>query len=211
MHHRFGLLLILFVMFSTTTAQAEDSATAMRRIGAEVALLELGFGPYVLGQTLSEEQLKFSRDHLVEDSIDGTFKFQDGDIFVVVKTDDNMVLGVYKQFKNVARPKVKEVVGDLMMRFDEPTTMAHGKMIYWAYGKNGKVSEDAFETSKKIGDSDIIATVKFNSTEPVFPGSAHMGNTQQAPEDGKEADIYVIITSDPLSKIFLAEHGRKSS
>ena len=211
MYHRFGLLLILFVMFSTTTAQAEDSATAMRRIGAEVALLELGFGPYVLGQALSEEQLKFSRDHLVEDSIPGTFKFQDGDIYVVVKADDNMVLGVYKQFKNVARPKVKEVVGDLMMRFDEPTTMAHGKMIYWAYGKNGKVSEDAFEASKKIGDSDIIATVKFNSTEPVFPGSAGMGNTQQAPEDGTDADIYVIITSDPLSKIFLAEHGRKSS
>ena len=47
-------------------------------------------------------------------------------------------------------------------------------------------------------------------TEPVFPGSAEMGSTQEAPEDEKKADIYAIITSDPLSKIFLAEYGTKS-
>jgi hypothetical protein len=36
------------------------------------------------------------------------------------------------------------MVGDLMMQFKEPTAMAHDKLIYWAFDKDGRIPEDLF-------------------------------------------------------------------
>ena len=84
-----------------------------------------------------------------------------------------------------------------MARFGEPTTMAHGKIIYWAFGSSGKVDQEAYEKARTTGDIDILATVKFNSTMEVSPGMSD----ETSLETGT---IYYIITSDRLLELYLA-------
>ncbi len=200
--------LLIFLMFFTGPVQAEDTALAMQRIGQEVAGLNLGFGDYVLGRTLNAEQQLLAEKNRIAKSVAGTIKFQDGDIFVIAQSDTFMVLGIYRQYANAALQQVKNTVGDLMLRFNEPTTMAHDKLIYWAYNKEGLIAQDEYDFVKKAGDSNIIATVKFSSTSTIFPDPDPDPEEKEQKKDQQEqtSDIYVMITSNPLSKIFLAEN-----
>lgn len=202
-----ALSLLLIVCFSGT-GHTEKVSSAMQRLGKEVATLSLGFGNYALGQSLTTEQKKFAQANSVKKSLKGTYKFLDGDVNVIAKNDDDMVIGIYKQFESASRDEVKTIVGKLMMRFDEPTTMAHDKLIYWAYNKNGRISQDTYDFAKQSGGSDIIATVKLQSSQSIFPDPdpQDKDKTQEKVDaQQEEADIYVMITSNPLSKIFLAQ------
>ncbi len=202
------LLSLLFTLSFSISVYAEDASTAMKRIGGEVATLSLGFNNYKLGENLTNEQKDFAKKNSISKSLEGTYKFQDGEVYIVAKADDDMIIGIYKQFESAPREVVKQVIGDLMLRFNEPTTMAHEKLIYWAYDKNGKVSQDMYDFSKQEGESTIIATVKLQSSISIFPDpnpqdkNADKAKTQIEKE---KADLYVIITSNPLSKIFLAQ------
>ena len=81
-----------------------------------------------------------------------------------------------------------------MMQFGEPTTSAHGKIIYWAYGENGKISEDDLEKArKKNAGLNVLATVKFNSNG-LISGSS---------EKDEKLDVYFLITSEPMLKKYL--------
>ena len=185
---------------------AEDAASAMRRIGQDVSELNLGFGDYVLGRRLNDEQQKLARLHSIQKTVPGTIKFNDGDIFVIAQSDNFMVLGIYKLYKEASHQKVKTIVGDLMLRFNEPTTMAHDKLIYWAFNKKGRLDQDEYDSTKKTEDTKIIATVKFSSTSSVFPDPAPEEKHDKETEKDEMSDIYVMITSNPLSKIFLAQN-----
>ncbi len=101
-----------------------------------------------------------------------------------------------------------------MTNFSAPTTIAHGKMLYWAFNKHGAVSEDDFITSKKIKqtkDLGIIATVKFSSELDITPDltvkqeDMEEKNEEQTPTGA----IYFIITSDLLVKEFMADHTQE--
>lgn len=204
LHILFGSLLILTIS-SLGLAHAEDAASAMKRIAGEVAVLNLGFDDYVLGRTLNKEQQAMAKANRIAKSVEGTIKFQDGDVFVIARNDDYLVLGIYKEYTGAERQEVKNVVGDLMLRFNEPTTMAHDKLIYWAFNKDGRIDQDDYKSSKQSEDTNIIATVKFHSTSSIFPDPAPKQEKQGNKEAEEKADIYVMITSDPLSKIFLAQ------
>lgn len=173
-----------------------------------MATLSLGFKSYTLGQNMTKEQVDFAQKNSIPKTLKGTYKFQDGDVYVVAKADDDMIIGIYQQFEQAPREMVKQVIGDLMLRFNEPTTMAHDKLIYWAYDTNGKVSQDMYDSSKQDGKSTIIATVKLQSSISIFPDpNPQDENAGKAKEeiDQEKADLYVIVTSNPLSKIFLAQ------
>jgi hypothetical protein len=207
MKHLYRLLLTLIIsaIIPMGFAIAEDTASALQRVGQDVAELDLGFGDYVLGQKLDAGQQLFAKKNKIAKSIAGTIKFHDGDIYVVVQSDTFMVLGLYKQYSDAKRQQVKNIVGELMLRFNEPTTMAHDKLIYWAYSRDGLIAQDDYDAVKTSGDADIIATVKLSSTAPIFPDSDPNKEEKKDTEE-QTADIYVIIASNPLSKIFLAEH-----
>ena len=203
------LFVPVFCFFTANDLFAEDIAQAIKKKAAEVQTLKLGFGNYILGQELNAEHKKFAAKHSlpVAESKNWTYKFQDGDIFVVADKKTDLILGIYKEQEKASRLDVKTMVGDLMMSFSEPTLMAHDKMIYWAYDKNGKVSQKLFMIARETGDLETLATVKFSSTEPIFREQKKPDKDgEKIKTEEKTADIYVIITSGPLSSFFIAQH-----
>jgi hypothetical protein len=203
---RFCLLLLgLFLTVFPVGLQAGDGATELKRIGKEVAALKLGLGDYYIGQILSGEQKKIAERNVIHKTINGTYKFQDGDVFVVVGKKTDMVIGVYKQNIYASREDVKKMVGELMMQFEEPTTMAHDKLLYWAFGKDGRISEDLFDQARDSGGEEVLATVKFSSSLPISPDADPAKvEKEDSVKDQEISSIYVMINSIPLSKIFLA-------
>jgi hypothetical protein len=204
-----GLLLTLII---THSALAGTGAVELKKLSIEVAALELGFKDYILGGTLTPQQKEIAQNNNISKTLKGTYKFQDGDIYVVAKTDDDTVLGIYKNFPQASREDVKIVVGDMMMRFTEPTTMAHDKLIYWAFSKDGKISGDEYGFSKSTGDTDMIATVKLQSSVPILPDPEKSEKKEGEGDDFKKeieaagGSLYIIISSNPMSKIFLANN-----
>ena len=196
-----GLLLIVV----PPGLQAGEGATEMKRIGDEVASLQLGLGDYFIGQILNVEKREIAKKNIIHKTIEGTYKFQDGDVFVVAGKKTDMVIGIYKQNTEASREDVKKMVGELMMQFEEPTTMAHDKLIYWAFGKDGRISEELFDMARASGGEDVLATVKFSSTLPIVQDSAPENDVkEEAVKDIESSSIYVMINSIPLSKIFLS-------
>ena len=184
-----GLLLNTNVIGSTIEEEID-------RVASEVAELELGFGDYVLGKTLTTDQKNTARQHPIKKSLRGTYKFQDGETFVIAANDDDIVLGVYRHYPESTMADIKKIVGGLMFEYGEPTATAHDKMIYWTYNEAGKIAQDAFEIEKDSGGAESLATIKFSSSE-LFSG--------EPKEEAVPISAYLMITSDPLSKLFLAQ------
>jgi hypothetical protein len=206
------LFILMFCFFTANQLFAEDIAKATQKKAYEVQALKLGFGSYLLGHKLNIGQKKIAEKNPlpVAASKTWTYKFQDDDIFVVADKKTDLIIGIYKMQEKALRQDVKAMVGDLMMHFNEPTLLAHDKMIYWAFDKKGKISQAVFEKARGTGGIDALATVKFSSTEPIFREDKKSDKDTLA-KDTKEtvektADIYAIITSGPLASLFMARH-----
>ena len=198
------LLPVLLFCLLSTPAYADDIVKEMNRVAAEVATLKLGFGDYVLGLSLTAKQKEGAKKNRVAKTLKGTYKFRDADINVVIAQENDVVLGIYKHYPEASMDQVKTVIGDLMLEFGEPTTMAHEKLIYWAFDKDGKISEDVFDFLRQSGGSETLATIKFSSSERVAPDAPNKkGEEKQEKAEQKKPSVYVMITSDPLSKLFL--------
>ena len=104
------------------------------------------------------------------------------------------------------------MVVELMDQFGTPTTMAHEKIVYWAFNRHGAVSDEDFEQAKKIkqtADLDIIATVKLNSELEITPDPKEDAESTAEKKADAIGSIYFIITSDPLVKEFMADHPQE--
>ncbi len=146
---------------------------------------------YTLGKALNKTQLKTAASNPVEAASKETFKFQDKKVFIVAENKTNRVLVIYEQFEDSVQKKIQNLVGDLYMTFDDPTVLAHDKVVYWAYTKTGKVPADQFDLAKEIKKPlDILATVKFVSDIKIME--------KEASETKGQA--YYIISSDPILK-----------
>ena len=187
-----ALFCVAFTGANFTSAQAMAST---EKLANSVNILNLGLGQYVVGSVLSKDQAGRARKNIVADAYPGTYKFQDKQVFVVVEERRDMVLAIYQRQEGVDRQRLKGAVADLMDRFGEPTTIAHEKLIYWAYGKQGKFSEQSLLDAKKIGRIDILATVKFSSSNELISPS------DSQPEN-QSSTIYTLISSPPLLKRF---------
>ncbi|MCP4145278.1 MAG: hypothetical protein GY752_08345 [bacterium] len=191
------LLLPAFGVLAHDHMLTEKTET-VDQIANSVKELKLGIGPYTIGEYLTAEQVELAYNNLVADSYAGTKKFYVDDYFVIVDEESNLTLAIYKQQEDVRADEVKKMVGFLMDKFDEPTTMAHEKIIYWAFGPAGVISTQTYDDSKDTGELDILATVKFSSSLEVSPGMSN--------ETVEEtASIYFIITSDLLLQKFIEQ------
>jgi len=205
------LALVLFVSFcGTGISQTNDySAMSKTELQAKIATLELGFDSYVVGRVLTPEQIKIAKENPLESKIVTVKNFKDGDLFVTVDKDSNVVIVLYKRKKNANKNDFKVTISELMMQYGEPTAEAHGKTIYWNYGEEGLITEELYRTVKSQGQLKtlvVLATVKFNSTENVETMTdmiAMMDKKNQQGETVKKVDItsdnYVMIQSDMLS------------
>jgi hypothetical protein len=152
----------------------------------------------VIGAYLNREQIERAQGKLLSETYPGTIKFADGDTFVVADEETHLTLALYQRREGVGADAVERMIGNLMTRFGEPTTMAHGKLIYWAFGKTGKIDEETYLEAKGTGKIDILATVKFNSTLDLNPGM----DNDNLEETGT---IYYIITSDRLLDSYISD------
>ena len=176
------------VTATTAPAATDDSLDVLV---ASVRALGLGEGAFIIGSTLTEEQALQARGKLLADNYPGTIKFSSGEFGVVADEKTNLILAIFQRREEIYADDVKEMIGHLMTRFGEPTSMAHGKLIYWAYGNEGKVEEKTYRESKTTGILELLATVKFSSTLDLNPGLGN-DNTEET------GTIYYIITSDRL-------------
>jgi len=173
------LLWISIVMFLFVgAAQAAD----LNRLFKKVEKLKLERQGYVLGAKLNKQQLEIAAANPEEAKAEDTFKFKDDSLFIVAHKETNRVLVIYELFEKAAQKKVQDLVGDLYVNFEEPTVMAHDKIVYWAWVKKGK----------KL---DILATVKCVSDIKIM-------EKQKEPLNG---DVYYIISSDAILKFFAGQ------
>ena len=203
--HQLYILFSVFLLVSgsASISQAKSATTLLE----SVLSLKIGMNGYVIGQKLNDSQKKHAGKHLVEGAYQDTYKFADNDLFIVVDQKSDRVLALYKQTKDANRTQLKEMVVELMDLFDAPTTIAHDKILYWAFNKHGAITEEDFNVAKRIkqtADLGIIATVKLNSELEITPDSQEKDQKASAEnKEGQTGSIYFIITSDPVVQKFI--------
>jgi len=195
-YYRLPLVILACFMVGSTPVSAAAVSEAVLRMAGEVAKLKIGMGEYILGENLTDNQKAIARSNPIEKSLPGTYKFRDKDIFIVAVSEEDISIGIYKVYPECTMDDIKKIVGNLMLDYGEPTTTAHDKIIYWNYNKKGKISRDVFDFEKTSG-IDPLGTIKFSSSEGI--------DAEQSAENPTPISAYLMITSDPLSKVFLAD------
>lgn len=209
-------LLLLVVCGLTITAGAvpafavDYKAMTIEELQKKIATFEIGLGPYVIGKKLTDAQRKIASANNQFKAYPGTIKFKDGEIFVIIDKDSNVVIATYTRNKKAKHEEFKATIGELMLIYGEPTAEAHGKTIYWNYGPDGLISEELYRTAKNSGRLDtlnVLATVKFSSSQHADVMS-ELGKKKE--EKGTEkalqevfSDNYVMIQSDLLSMKYM--------
>lgn len=193
MQHKFicrlSIVVLLAGLFSGLAAAGE-----LEDLFSRVERLNIGRHGYVLGAVLNSGQLKTAAQNPLDAGVKDTFKFKDGTLHVVAQKTTNRVLVIYEQWEAATRKTLQDLIGDLYLNFDDPTVLAHDKVIYWAYTKEGKISSTVFEAARKEKKTlDILATIKCISDLLIM-------EKQAGPQRGQ---AYYIISSDPILKFFM--------
>lgn len=208
-------LLILFAVILSCAAgtgqgQAMDyEAMSITELQNKIAQLELGLGKYIVGKALTEEQQAVAEKDSAYKSYPGTIKFKDKDIFVIADQQTKVVIALYVRNRQATQDDFKAMIGELMLRFGEPTAEAHGKTIYWNYSADGLISEELYRSVKDKGLLDtlgVLATIKFSSSQNV--DVLFLKGKEEKPEGEKKAvssDTYVMIQSDILSRKYMEQ------
>jgi len=191
------LIIFLVALGFTTLSFADDALPrkeeSLTHLYDQVLSLNLGRNGYTLGAPLTPAQEETAVSHLVEGATPGTYKFMDGNLSVVADAVSHRVMLLFEKFNDVSGQAVHDLVGSLFMDYDEPTTSAHDKIVYWAYDIKGKISSQQFQEAKSQKKHlDILATVKLNSTLEVLGEKL----------DREKGNVYYIISSSPVLEHF---------
>ena len=183
------LLVVTTLSFANETLNTQNMTQT--QLYDQLVSLHLGRNGYTLGAHLTPKQQETAASHRVEGATPGTYKFIDANLAVVVDATTHRVMVLFEKFDNISSQAIQDLVGSLFMEYDEPTTSAHDKIVYWAYDTKGKISSQRFDKAKKK-NLDILATVKLNSSLEVLG---------REPTTDK-GDVYYIISSPPLLEQF---------
>ncbi len=207
---------VTFFLFSAASGQSNTenvdySTMSKTELQKVLAGLELGFDSYVIGRPLTNEQQKIVQKDDGYKAHPGTVKFKDGNLFVIIDEQTKVVIAVYTRNRKATKEDFKATVGDLMLKYGEPTAEAHGKTIYWNFGADGLISEELYRSVKEqkmLDKLTILATVKFSSSESVDSMSTMIEKMEKDEKlktsvDEPVSDNYVMIQSDLLSRKYL--------
>ncbi len=187
---KIAILILLFFPFSS------EGFDNLSDLLVNVEKLNISRGGYTLGKRLTDRQRTTARQHALEAASPRTFKFKDGDLYVVADKAAGRVIILYERYETTTMRKVRDLVGSLFLDFGDPTVMAHDKIIYWAFGPEGKLSKAQYEKAKQTdGKLNILATVKLNSDVRIVDDSTQPG----------ERNVYYIISSEPALKLIEAK------
>jgi hypothetical protein len=182
----FPLLVVTTLLATPACAFKTDSVMDLFK---RVQGLNLGRNGYTLGAPLDDQQKKIAQTHPLPPGSANTYKFQDRGVNLVVDKATDRVIVIYEGFDSLGEQQIKALAGALMLDFGEPTVVAHDALLYWAYGRGGRLTPEAFNTAKaQKKDPGILATVKFNSEISIMA----------QPEGEKSGSAYYIISSNPL-------------
>lgn len=210
------MLVCLTALGSTSDAGQES----VQNIYKQVESLKINWKGYTLGGKLDSVQKEIAGKNLVSESTaesvdsnnsnksnssdnsgksdktaSNTYKFKDNGLNIVVDSKTDRVVIIFETFENASQQKARDLIGSLIISFKDPTISAHDKIVYWAYGEDGKYSADKFEAAKEAVKNrqeplTIIATVKLQSEIPIMAKDA----------DKASGTVYYIISSEALLK-----------
>ena len=184
------IFIVMLLLFSGL-AHADD----LNNLFDQVEKLKIERHGYVLGAALNQRQIKIAVTNPFDASSKNTFKFKDKNLFIVAQKITNRVIVMYEQFEGASQQKIQNLVGDLYMNFDNPTVLAHDKVVYWAYTKKGHIASKEFDTARQNKKKlDILATVKFVS-------DINFIKKVKEP-DLSTGQVSYIISSNPILKFF---------
>ena len=184
---RTAILILLLLPFSSTC-----SSDNLSDLLGQVETLSISREGYTLGKKLTEGQKATALKHPVKAANPWTFKFRDGDLYVVADKATNRVVILYKRYEATTIKQIQALVGSLSLDFGDPTVMAHDKIIYWVFGPEGKLTREQYKKAKQADEKlNILATVKLNSTMKIMGDRARSG----------ESSVYYIISSEPVLKL----------
>lgn len=193
-----NLIIIAFiwaVQCPFSIAAEKGPEADIKKLTESVFSLKIGIKDYIIAAALTQPQLDKLKGSPAKDAYPGTLKFFDDELMVVADESTKKVLALNERHKNVTSERLKAMVGDLMLRFGEPTAIAHEKIIYWAFDDKGKITEEAYKSAKDEGDMEVLITVKLQSTDEIVKVIG--GEKKEAQE------VYYLISSEPLLKQFL--------
>ncbi|MBF0378805.1 MAG: hypothetical protein HQK72_15180 [Desulfamplus sp.] len=187
---------IIFICLAVSTHASDfllDATDTDTDTYKKVESLQINWHGYTLGSKLSDSQKQIAQKNPLPSTVPSTYKFKDKELNIVVDSKTDRVLIVFEMIENASQQKVRDMLGSLVIEFNDPTLSAHDKIVYWAYGENGKYSANEFEDAKqnvknKQETLTIIATVKLQSEVPIM-------------EKGQEkalGRVYYIISSEIL-------------
>jgi len=189
MRYFVSLILILLLL---TSPCSDAHSIEIEELLDRLAALNLNRHGYTLGRVLTDVQRKTALQYPIKVENSNIYKFQDGDLYIVAEKSTNRVIILYKQYDPAFREKIQKIVGTLFLDFGDPTIFVHDKIIYWAFGPKGKLSEQEYNKIKEEkGKLDILATLKLTSSLEIMKknGDVNIGN------------VYYILSSPPVLRI----------
>jgi len=186
------IIIYLSALFPAGTSHADVTVSDIYR---DVEALKIGFSGYTLGARLNGSQKEMAQRNRVATSTPGTYKFKNKRVNIVADSKTDRVVIIFETLENASQQQVRDMVGSLTIAFKDPTLSAHDKIVYWAYGKEGKYSSAQFEAAKEQQKTlPVIATVKLQSEVPIM----------ERGQDRASGRVYYIVSSEPLLKQFAA-------
>ncbi len=214
------IMITMLVCLTTLGSTSHAGQESVQNIYKQVESLKISWKGYTLGAELDSVQKEIARKNLVSESTaesvdsnnsnksnssdksgksdktaSNTYKFKDNGLNIVVDSKTDRVVIIFETFENASQQKARDLIGSLIISFKDPTISAHDKIVYWAYGEEGKYSADKFEAAKEAVKNrqeplTIIATVKLQSEIPIMAKDA----------DKASGTVYYIISSEALLK-----------
>ena len=189
------------------------SLNASNKLYNTIEKMNKGIDGYIVGKVLNKVQEKLLNKNAVASNNKNILKFlANDDLMIVINKKNNKVLAINKRYTNISQKEVKKMISKFIFKFDEPTAMAHNKMVYWIYDKDGnKLSSDDlknFKNDLKIRNSNMTLAKAINlkdkKTKKFNPYLSFKMNSSEAimtkEKKTKASNINILISSNVLIK-----------
>lgn len=207
---------VLMSLAIGATVLSANTSTVFEKIES----MKKGIDGYIIGKALTSEQQKNATENMLASTNPSVMKFLDGkDLLIAVNSKNKKVLAINKRFNQATPEQIKGIIAHLIHDYDEPTAMAHNKLVYWIFDKDGEKLTDedmkqwkdalldkkdpsmplaeAVNKEKKDVDFNPYISIKLQSDQPMMGEEI---NKDIEKKDAKLANAYLMISSDKLIK-----------
>jgi len=176
----------------------------------QVEKMNKGLDGYIVGKALTAKQQKSITKNSIASNNKNIFKFLvNDDLVIAINKNNNRVIAINKRYKSLAQEDVKKMIGEFIFKYDEPTAMAHDKMVYWVYDKDGtKLSENdlkKWKNSLKVKNTGLPLAQAIHATGEKIDFNPYLSLKMNSTEaimtelkEPKQSTVNIIVSSDRL-------------